>query len=313
MGFSKEFVDNASKKVESKTALADYIIIEPILKKAVERAAETAPYFDPKDVQIYLQGSYASETNISFQSKLEIVVEITRTKEFSADSMKKSEFILLDNFYIEFNHYFDVKRFKDILVAETEKIIKRNIEMKPVNFTIPMHGDLRHDIDVCPCFSYKYFDAGGGSIRGKLVYNSEINENYLIFTNLHAENGDMKDEATGGVFKKIVRLFKTLMAISRREDGDMKFVRGYYIECLLYNVPNEMYYSLDGKTLSVFLKIINWLNFADMSNFVCQNQIWSLWGGADGFWDKASAKRFVNDVIEFYNGFPNKRDEIIKE
>ena len=103
------------------------------------------------------------------------------------------------------------------------------------------------------------------------------------------------------------------MAISSREDNIIHLVRGYYIECLLYNVPNEMYYSQDGKLGSVFLKIINWLNFANLDDFVCQNQIWLLWGNADGFWDKNSARRFINDLIEFYDAFPDKRTEIIKE
>jgi hypothetical protein len=310
MGFSKEFAENASRKVESESAAADYQIVEPIIKKAIAAVVKDNPYLNTADVDIYLQGSYESETNIAFQSKLEMVVEVKKTNEFSPFAMTPDDFIMFDNFYIEFNRFFDVKKFKEVLIPAIEAEIGVKIETGPVNFMIPMHGELQHDVDVCPCFYYKYFDVSGGSIRGKLVYDNVIGENYLIFTNLHAENGKLKDEMTNGNFKKVVRMMKTLIAISRREDGNIKFTRGYYIECLLYNVPNEMYFSLDDDILSVFMKVINWLNFASLSNFVCQNQIWSLWGGADGFWNKDSARRFINDVIEFYNNFPSDRTAI---
>lgn len=313
MGFSEEFIKNASDIVVSKTMKADYEFIEKILRQAVANAAQATPYFQAEDVLIYLQGSYASKTNTKFQSKLEVVVEVQKTQDFNYATMQSADFIMHDNFYVEFNHYFDVKRFKECLVAEIQKLINQKVVVGAVNLLIPAFGELQHAIDIFPCFKYKYFDADGGSVRGKLVYDKNLDENYLIFTNLHAANGELKDEMTDGYFKKMVRFFKTLVAISLREDRNIHNTRGYYVECLLYNVPNEMYYADDGKLTSVFLKIINWLNFADLDNFICQNQIWSLWGLADGFWNKSAARQFINDIIEFYELFPTKRTEIIDE
>lgn len=313
MGFSEEFVNHAAAEVTSKSMQADYDFIKDILQQAVFNVAQSTTYFNSSDVSIYMQGCYACKTNTQFQSKIEIIVEINKTKEFDYDTMTKNDMVMRENFFINFPHYFNVKRFKELLSAELKKLLRVNVTMATTTILIPAFGKLQHAIDIFPCFKYKYFRPEGGSIRSKLVYDQKLEEHFLMFTNLHTVNGNLKDTMTQGNFKRMVRLIKNIVAISGREDNKIHFVRGYYIECLLYNVPNEMYFSKDGKLLSVFLKVINWLNFANLDDFVCQNQIWSLWGNADGFWYQHAARQFINDVIEFYEAFPNKRTEIIKE
>lgn len=313
MGFSEEFINNAAAEVTSRTVQADYEFIEKKLREAVVNTAQSLMYFDPKDVVIYLQGSYACKTNTKFQSKIEVIVELTKTRDYDYETMTQKDMKLRDNFFVDFDHYFNVKRFKKGLLDELNKIL----DVKPIvgatTILIPTFDGLQHSIEVFPCFKFKYFNRQGGSVRSKLVYDERLGEHFIMFTNFHAVNGNLKDSMTRGNFKRMVRFLKNLVAISSREDNIIHFVRGYYIECLLYNVPNEMYYSNDGKLSSIFLKIINWLNFANLDDFICQNQIWSLWGNADGFWNKSSARRFINDLIEYHEAFPDKRTEIIKE
>ena len=313
MGFSEEFINNAAQEVVSASMQPDYNFMKKSLHQAVVNAARVAPYFNPEDVTIYLQGCYACKTNTRFQSKLEIIVELAKTREFDYETMKYGDMKFRDNFFIDFEHYFDVKRFRDVLTDELSKILQIKVKQGTTTIIVPAFGNLQHSIDIFPCFKYKFFRPEGGSVRAKLVYDQKLEEHFLMFTNLHAVNGNLKDTMTQGNFKRMVRLLKNLVAISARENSIIHFVRGYYIECLLYNVPNEMYLSKDGKLLSVFLKVINWLNFANLDEFICQNQIWSLWGNADGFWYQSAARQLINDVIEFYETFPEKRTEIIKE
>ncbi len=313
MGFSEEFVNNAAAEVISYSLQSDYNFMKKNLKQAVANVSRLAPYFDPNDVAIYLQGCYACHTNTRFQSKLEIIVEVKKTREYDYNTMIRTDMKMRDNFFIDFDHYFDVQHFKNLLAEEIRKILRVKVSMEKTTILVPAFGNLQHSIDIFPCFKYKYFRPEGGSIRSKLVYDQSVDEHFLMFTNLHTVNGNLKDNITQGNFKKIVRLVKNIVAISAREDNNIHYVRGYYIECLLYNVPNEMYFSHDGKLSSVFLKVINWLNFANLDDFVCQNQIWSLWGNADGFWHQSAARQFINDLIEFYEAFPEKRTEIIKE
>lgn len=313
MGFSEEFVNQAAEEVTSKSMQSDFDFIKHNLEQAIINVAKDEPYFNPEDVSIYLQGCYACKTNTRFQSKIEIIVEVNKTIDFDYNTMIRTDMKMREDFFIDFNHVFTVKRFKEVLANELRKILKIKATLGPTTIFIPAFDDLQHAIDIFPCFKYKYFRPEGGSIRCKLVYDQRLEEHFLMFTNLHTVNGNLKDSMTQGNFKRIVRLVKNLVAISGREDGNIHSVRGYYIECLLYNVPNEMYLTTDGKLLSVFLKVINWLNFANLDDFVCQNQIWSLWGNADGFWYQHAARQFINDLIEFYESFPSKRIEIIKE
>jgi hypothetical protein len=313
MGFSKKFAKNISKVIESKSATADYKLIEPILKKAVEQVAAVCPFFSANDVNIYMQGSYATETNIAFQSKIEVAVEVKKTNEFDPSKMKAKDFEIFDNFYITYNYEFDVKKFRENLISAIEAEIKHKVKKGEVNFLVKAFGSLQHDIDIYPCFSYKYFGADGSKIDCKLVYNTEIDENYLMFINLHSQNAVLKNKLTDGRYKEIVRMIKTVVSISKREDHYIRYTRGYFIECLLYNVPNEMYMTADNEILSAFLKVLNWLNFADFDDFICQNGIWSLWGGADGFWDEEAAKMFISELIAYFNAFPPEREKIIEE
>lgn len=311
MGFSKEFVDKASKKIISKSADSDYKFIVPKIEEAIKNVAEAFPFFDPIDVNVYLAGSYQSGLNIAFQSKIEVIVEVTKTNELDLLKLEPSNFKLYDNFYVGYYDKFNVKKFKAALIQAMEIETKQKITESAVNFLVPAYDKLQHDIEILPVFSYKYFGPAGESVDGFLAYDSEIDEYFMAFNNLSQDNGIRKDKVTNGKFKEMVRLFKTITGISGRESGAIHPVRGYFIESLLFNVPNEMFFSANGDNLSVFLKIINWLNFANFDEFICPNQVWSLWGDADGFWQQSEAKKFVTEVIKFYGDFASNRKEII--
>jgi hypothetical protein len=129
---------------------------------------------------------------------------------------------------------------------------------------------------------------------------------------LHQANGDRKDKATNGNFKKMVRAFKTLYAMDKREFevAPNDVARGYFIECLLYNVPDAMFLS-HGNTRQTFLKVLNYLNNADLTNFVCQNLVWSLWGETNEFWTKEQARKYIRSVIELDYIIPEDRATLL--
>lgn len=65
------------------------------------------------------------------------------------------------------------------------------------------------------------------------------------------------------------------------------------IECLLYNVPNGNSY-----TDSV-VNVVNWLNGADLTNFVCQNGIQRLF--EQNRWSVQSARAFIGALVQMWN------------
>lgn len=84
----------------------------------------------------------------------------------------------------------------------------------------------------------------------------------------------------------------------------------YYLECLLYNVPDSLYLPLIKTHSDVFVHAINWLQQADLRFFVCQNGILPMfpegahkYGIASNYWDVAKAKQFIDEAIKLWNSW----------
>ncbi|GAA2702377.1 hypothetical protein [Actinoplanes palleronii] len=114
------------------------------------------------------------------------------------------------------------------------------------------------------------------------------------FPKQHRRNGDAKDLRTGGRFKEAVRTAK------RARRGADFFAEGiapsYLIECLLYNVPDEVY--LRGS----YQEAWEWLGRCWREDPVgfgalpCQNGINRLFGPGPDQWDAGAAGRII-DVL----------------
>ena len=75
-------------------------------------------------------------------------------------------------------------------------------------------------------------------------------------------------------YKPTIRIFKN--ARGWMEDNGLIHngtASSHAIECLLYNVPDRQFGSSYGDT---FVNVVNWMNSADLTNFVCQNGIQRL-------------------------------------
>ena len=319
MPFSAKFLESASKEYEVSTIAADFEIATAYIKKAVAAAAKLNPNIAAKNVDIYIHGSYANKTNIWFPSNLEICVELKRTPNWepSVQSTLTPEpkklpanfalqYRLHNDYFVDHNLDFSPKAFRELLfIALSEATGEKCIENGKA-ILIPCFGKLKHVIEITPCFSFDYHEPvdNGGVFKGVLLYDASVRADIITFPRLHAQNGNTKDLRCGGNFKKCVRLFKTINAILARE-FDIKPERGYFIECLLFNVPNQIF---KGKDLAeVFLKVINYLANCDTEDFVCQNTIWHLFGTAAEFWTLPAAHAFIKLMRENFKTFPASR------
>jgi hypothetical protein len=90
-----------------------------------------------------------------------------------------------------------------------------------------------------------------------------------------------------------VRLFKNCRgSIS----GDA--TPSYFLECMLYNVPNSKFGSSYRDT---FCNIVNWLSEASLNDFVCQNGQLKLFGLTPEQWNTNQARTFINNLISLWN------------
>ena len=117
----------------------------------------------------------------------------------------------------------------------------------------------------------------------------------------HSDNCTAKHQATGGNFKPLVRIFKNLR--SKLVDTGVinaGVAPSYYIEGLLYNVPNAKF---AGTYSNMVFNILQWLEqTTDRSKWVCVNeQYLLLFDNVPTCWPVANGTQFINAAITLWN------------
>ena len=321
MPFSNELLSNAARNIRVKSVESDFEYAEELIYNALAVMVNANPLIDPEQVEIYIHGSYANNLNIFFPSNLEIVVELKKTLEFDPDDALEQGYKIHGNYFVDLGLEFGVADFRAQLFAILEHQLGSKCYESEKTIVVLSHKHLKHNIEITPCFSFKYINEASDKIfPGVVLHDASVGGDIVTFPRLHESNGHSKDLATDDNFKPIVRMFKTLSMIGERE-FDFPLTRGYFIQCLLFNVPNNLFMVRDGllnqliddpgyALNQIFLKVINYLDNCNMENFMCQNTVWRLFGNAAEFWDIASAKTFVKNMQKMYNHFPESRTKL---
>ena len=73
----------------------------------------------------------------------------------------------------------------------------------------------------------------------------------------------------------------------------------YFVECLIYNVPESAFRSTKADT---YVDVVNWLQEQqDKSRFVCGSELVWLFGPTPEQWDTPAADRTINAWIRLWN------------
>jgi hypothetical protein len=226
-------------------------------------------------------------------------------------------FEVLRNYYISPFLTYGPEQFRQELFEALSEIMARRFHLECAFenhvISMPQHGVLKHPIAILPAVTFNFHENEGAAAKGLLVFDPNSGKCIATFPHEHEFNGAQKDKRTKGNFKAQVRLWKTLRLIAIREpeltnDPEAVAARGYFIECLLYNVPDFLF---SGDNLGfIFLKVLNYLSHANISTFVCQNRIWHLFNQGGEFWSAAEARRFVAAIAEVYANFDYNRSKL---
>ena len=118
----------------------------------------------------------------------------------------------------------------------------------------------------------------------------------------HRENLIAKNQATNEWFKHLVRIFKNArQRLIEDRVIDVGAAPSYYIEGLLYNVPDDKFGTSYEDSM---VYAINWLNQADRTQFLCANQQYQLLdGNADATWNTANCNAFLSGLVELWKNW----------
>lgn len=114
----------------------------------------------------------------------------------------------------------------------------------------------------------------------------------------HSKNCTTKHQATKSWLKPTVRIFKNMrQRLVSNNVIDKSIAPSYFIEGLLYNVPDDLFGTSYQLT---FLQALDWLFNNDRTKWVCANFQYYLLGDSNVQWPAANCDRFLTEILKLW-------------
>lgn len=306
----KKYAKPLSKTEEEKCENAINIIVDALkdiglnrqtpdkIKYSEKPSLETEIGNDKYTIKIFLQGSYANNTNVRQSSDVDIA--IVRTDRFRPKFRNGVQKCYYD--FINANP--EDKNFKDIIQEILNKKFQKDTERK--NKSIKINGNSnRKDADVVPALSYRDYSNDYNfdkqNYTSGILIQADDGTEIINYPKQHFENGVNKNEETNHYFKKMVRIAKEIR-FQMEEQGcyTASKISSFDIECLIYNIPN-VYFQSKKEYLYMFEDIVNFLyhNIDNVKNFMEVNNIKPMCHNSTN--KENILKIFIKELKEFYN------------
>lgn len=255
--------------------------------------------------EIYLKGSYKNDTNIRGNSDVDVNIEFKSVFYYDVsklDDNAKQEF---DETYSEGKY--TLSSFKAAILEKLrsyygeKNVIDGNKSIK----VIGQNGRL--DCDVLCCAEYREYKTFSKSrttnFQQGIVFWTKNNDQIVNFPKQHYDNGVEKNKNCGN-YKAVIRIIKNVRSrMVELNQINSKVAPSYFVECLIYNVPDNIFNSNEYRKI-----IPDLINFLDRSisdgtvnKFICQNYQRWLFGSTDQQWQVRNCTEFVNKLIAFWN------------
>lgn len=264
---------------------------------AIKDAINSYQYF-PEGISfdVYLSGSYKNDTNIYGESDVDVVVELTSSffNNLSKEQKRSFNFVTAEYGYYDFKADV-IKCLKDYFTPELIEEGKKAVKVYP-----PYTNRLHADVLICCTYRLYTIVTNVNSFhRGVAFRRSDNNIQIINFPKNHSTNDTLKHQRTSSYFKPTIRIIKNMRS-NLIDQGvmDKKLAPSYFIECLLYNVPDSNFNT--NYSTSVY-NVLNYLHNNSWDNFKCVNGITPLWGTSTETWDQVSARKFLSAVIRKWN------------
>jgi predicted nucleotidyltransferase len=211
-------------------------------KRAISQITDAIRNKFGNSVTVFVQGSYKNNTNVRKDSDVDIVVR--HDGYFYHDLQRLNEH---DKKEYEANWKPGDYQFDQLKTDVHNALIAVfGSDAKRKNKCIEVLGNTyRITGDVVPCFVHKRFATlSTVEVEGIQFYADDAPIKIVSFPNQHYENGVIKTESTGRMYKRTVRILKVIMnTLIDNNSIAEKLVSSFFIESLVYNVPNSLFIS----------------------------------------------------------------------
>jgi hypothetical protein len=259
-----------------------------------------APY-PLKDTEVFLQGSYKNDTNVYGDSDVDTVLCHTGTffKDLSRLSpADRAAYDAATGGTVQYG-YNDFKRDATAYITR----LYNNVNVGRKALYIPGGSSGRRNADVLIASEFRRYH------EFKSWENQRFDPGICFFPSgkamienfpkQHSDNCTAKHQNTKGWFKPMVRIFKNMRntMIGKGLLADA-VAPSYFIEGMLYNVPNDKF---GGTYQQTWIKCFNHIVTADRDKLVCANYMhWLVRDNSPTSWPAANFNTFTTALKKYW-------------
>ncbi|MGP2832034.1 nucleotidyltransferase domain-containing protein [Serratia nevei] len=269
------------------------------IKNALESASAA---YHGKNFKVFLQGSYGNDTNIYAESDVDVVIRLDDVYYSDLTQLSPEDKEAYDRAFVPATYSYDQYK-QDVLKVLADRF-GSDVKAGDKAIAVEANGN-RRKADIIASMQFRRY------WKFKGTYDSHYDEGICFFNGAgerianypkqHSENLTRKHQGSNKWLKPMVRVLKNLRS-KLVADGALKagIAPSYYLEGLLYNVPNEKF---GVSYADCFFNAMNWIQTeADKDKLLCANeQYYLLWEGAHTSWEKADAAAFIEAAIKMWN------------
>ncbi len=235
----------------------------------------------------FLQGSYKNSTNLQRDSDVDLVVQLRERLRPGVLALKGSQ---LEQDQLHITTYRRWQSFRDQTMNALRSAYGANAVTSRNKCLKIAKGRLHAKADVVVTLRYE---------DGLAFFLPDEHRWVVSYPQQHYERGLKKEEATNKRYKRDIRMFKAARNYLVENNSIGKDTApSYFIECLLYNVPNGLY---KPKLAKSYEGIVDYLSDADFQRFKCQNGKRDLFGSSPDLWSLRKAHRFIRALIRLWD------------
>jgi hypothetical protein len=262
---------------------------------------DTSTPYSIRSFDTFLQGSYGNSTNIRTDSDVDIVMRLDSINYNDISKLDEDDAARFEQNkgHTDYSHHL----FKEEVLAWLKEKYGTGVKSGSKAIFIP-GNNFRRDADVLVCTKHitylSYPSSSGANFwEGVCFWNSDNNQ-IVNYPKQHLANCKSKNQNTSTRFKLNVRVFKNIrkamVASGYLDDG---VAPSYFIEGMLWNIPNENFASTFQQT---FINCINWLGSCDPAQLSCANDYhYLIRDGAKVCWNLADYNKFRTAAVKYWN------------
>jgi hypothetical protein len=276
--------------------------------EVIRRAIRSYSFSRDYKFDDYLQGSYKNKTNIYADTDVDIVIQLNSIFVADISRLNEEQQAFFEICYPEASYGLEDFK-KEVLQALYNKFGYERVEIgnKAIKILKDNYGKTC-DADVVVALQYRLYVPSNyenakqdeiGLYYYEGIWFKTLLEEIVNFPKLHYENGKNKNQKTEQKFKRLVRIFKNMRnkAIEDWYIVNKKIAPSYFIECLLYNVPDSIYIACSSYQ-ELLENVMYYLETAldneeAYSRFTSQNEIVPLFGTSSDKWNVEIARAFI--------------------